>query len=303
MDASNFRALPIAVAVVGLAFSECVAAPAVPSAPEGPFARIPALTTSCYRERDPFAAKLEAAEAAVAKDRESQEAINARIEDDFNKLDMMEKSQRMTQWMMDHPQDAAKYMQANQAVGTGMQTASPELANEEKKFNDGYKDLVDRYNAAMKQARAPADARMAALNKKLADFGCSLGSGECTLPDYAQPELEAVLRMADAAYQAACPQWWGAKGEIPAYLKRHRDWLVTKYLPTYGQIDDIRVQQFAIMNTPAASYKSTLPHEKASPYIKEIGKLYQMRPDKPYCTSVGCEGFLPAISAVDTGTP
>ena len=49
------------------------------------------------------------------------------------------------------------------------------------------------YAAAMQQARAPADARMAALNKRLADSGCSFGSGECTLPDYAQPELEAIL--------------------------------------------------------------------------------------------------------------
>jgi hypothetical protein len=144
---------------------------------------------------------------------------------------------------------------------------------------------------------------MAALNKRLADHGCSFGSGECTQPDWAQPELEAVLRMADSAYQAACPRWWGAKGEISTYLKRHRDWLVTKYLPTYGQIDDLRVQQFAIMNTPAASYKSTLPHQKADLYMNEIGTLYHMRPAKPYCTSIGCEGFMPAISSLDTGTP
>jgi hypothetical protein len=300
MDANFFRGLPIAVAIASVSF-DCIAAAS--AAPEEPFARIPALTTACYQERDPFEERLEAAKAAVAKDRERQETINAKIEADFQKLDPMEMSQRMTQWMMDHPQDAAEYMQANQAAGSSMQTGSPELADEEAQFNNGYKDLADRYNAAMKRAGAPADARMASLNKRLADFGCSFGSGECTQPDWAQPELEAVLRMADAAYQAACPQWWGAKGEIPAYVKRHRDWLVTKYLPTYGQIDDLRVQQYAIMNTPAASYKSTLPHEKADQYINSIWKLYEMRPDRPYCTSIGCEGFMPAISSLDTGTP
>ena len=208
MNGNMLRALPVAAALAGLVFSDCVAAPA---APEGPFAKIPALTTACYRERDPFADRLEAAKAAVAKEKKSQDAINARIEADFNKIDMMEKSQLMTQWMMDHPQDAAKYMQANQAAGTTVQTTSPELADEEMKFQNGYKDLVDRYNAAMKQATAPADARMTTLNNRLADFGCSFGSTECTRPDWAQPELEAILRMADAAYQAACPKWWGAR--------------------------------------------------------------------------------------------
>ena len=192
---------------------------------------------------------------------------------------------------------------ATHPPGTTGQPPAPALADEQKKFNTAYKDLADRYTVAMKRARAPAEARMTTLNTRLADFGCSFGSTECTWPDWAQPELEAVLRMADAAYQAACPQWWGAKGDIPAYLKRHRDWLVTKYLPTYGQIDDLRVQQYAIMNTPAASYKSTLPHQQADRYMNDVWKLYQMRPEKPYCTSIGCEGFLPSISAVDTGRP
>jgi hypothetical protein len=300
MDAKILRGLPIAVAIAGVSF-DCLAA--APAAPEGPFARIPALTTACYEEGDPFASRLEAAKAAVAEEKEKQEAINARIEADFQSLDPMEMSQRMQQWMMDHPQDAAKFAQATQAAGTSIQTGTPELADEEAQFKNGYKALADRYNAAMKQARAPADARMAALNKRLAEFGCSFGSGECTLPEYAVPELQAVLRMADAAYQAACPQWWGAKGEIPAYAKRHRDWLVTKYIPTYGQIDDLRVQQYAIMNTPAASYKSTLAHKKADLYINDVWTLYHMRPGKPYCTSIGCEGFAPTMHSLDTGRP
>ena len=299
MDASILRGLPLAVAVAGFVCTDCVAAPA----PAGPFARIPALSTACYAQGDPFLSRLEAAKEAVAKDREKQEEINARIKADFDKLDPMEMSQRMQQWMMDNPQEATRYMEASQAAGTSIQTGSSGLADEEMQFNKGYKDLAARYDAAMKQARAPADARMTALNKRLADFGCSFGSGECTLPDYAQPELEAVLRMADAAYQAACPRWWGASGEIPAYLKRHRDWLLTKYIPTYEQIDGLRVQQFAIMNTPAAAYKSTLAYQKADPYMNDIWTLYQMRPSKAYCTSVGCEGAHAAMQGLNEGQP
>ena len=58
MDASIVRGLSTAVAVAGFVFLDCVAAPA---APDGPFARIPALTTACYENGDPFVSKLDAA--------------------------------------------------------------------------------------------------------------------------------------------------------------------------------------------------------------------------------------------------
>jgi len=301
MDANIVRGLPVAMAAVAAFIPlDCIGAAA---AADGPFARIPPLTTACYRQGDPFESRLEAVKQAVAAEKDKQDAINGQIEAQFSQLDPMEMSERMTQWMMDNPQDAAKFAQASQATGSSLQTGAQELADGEMQFRKGYKDLAARYDAAMKQARAPADARMAGLNKRLAESGCSFGSGECTLPDYAVPELHAVLRMADAAYQAACPQWWGARGEIPAYVKRHRDWLETRYIPAFGQIDELRVQQFAIMNTPAASYKSTLPHQKADLYINDIWTLYQMRPGKPYCTSIGCEGFTPAMHSLDTGAP
>ncbi len=286
MIATILRGLLRAAAFAGLAFVQI--AQAAPTA-QGPFAKVPALTTACYADNDPFRDRLGAAREAVGADRERQTAINAKIEEDFNSMDMMEKSQRMQQWMMENPEEATKYMQANQAVGTQTTAAVPELANQSQQFDRERADLMKRYEAAMKQAQAPADARMAALDKKLDPVGCHFGSTECEIPAWADTELEAIFHMRDAAYQAACPQWWGANGQVPGFLKRKRDWVVTKYLPEYAKIDDLRMQQYAIMNTPAASYKSTLPHDEATKYLDEIDKLYQMRLGKPWCTGNRCE--------------
>jgi hypothetical protein len=298
MNDGIVRGLPVALAFVGI-----VSASGAHAQAPGPFAKVPPPTTACYSDKDPFQAKLQAARDAVAADKEKQEAINARIESDFNGMDMMEKSQRMTQWMMDNPQDAQKYMQANQAAGDMAQTEVGPLSAQETKLQAGYEDLIKRYEAAMAQALAPARARMAALDKRMAGFGCSFGSAECEHPPWAQPELEAVLRMSDQAYQAACPQWWGAKGQVQAYLTRRRNWLVNEYLPAFHKIDAVTMQQYAIMNTPAASYQSTLPHQKADRYINDVDRLYAIRPDKPYCTAQGCDGFLPAVTDLGTGRP
>ena len=67
MDASIGRGLSTAVAVAGFVFFDCVAAPA---APDGPFARIPALTTACYESGDQFVSKLDAAKETVARERD-----------------------------------------------------------------------------------------------------------------------------------------------------------------------------------------------------------------------------------------
>jgi hypothetical protein len=204
-------------------------------------------------------------------------------------MDMMAKSQRMQQWMMEHPDDAMKFARASQAVGQQTTTAAPELSNEAAQFDRERDTLMKNYGTAMKQAQAPADARLAALNKKLGPTGCS-GEGECELPKWALDEMDAILHVRDAAYRAACPQWWSTTGQVPAFLKRKRDWVTTRYLPAYAKIDDLTMQQYAIMNTPAASYKSTLPHDEAAKYLDDVYKLYNMRETQPKCTAKGCGG-------------
>lgn len=287
MTAHTHRWLLLVAACGGIAFAHC--AQSQPGAPPGPFAKVPPLPTACYTKNETFADRLATARQAVLADRAKQQAINDKIEQDYASLDPMAKAQRMQQWMMENPQEAMKVMQANQAVGAEMTSAAPDLSADESRFANEQKDFVQRYRTAMSQAQAPADARMAALNKKLEPNGCGFGDAECSIPAWAYTELDAVLRMRDAAYASTCPQWWGASGQVQAFLKQRRDWIVNKYLPLYAKGDEIKLQQFAIMNTPGASWKSTMPHDEAAKYMDTIQQLYQLRLGEPYCTPQACD--------------
>jgi hypothetical protein len=156
-------------------------------------------------------------------------------------------------------------------------------------FETEHKELVAGYAAALKQAHAPAEAKIAAVSKKLADAGeCGFGDTECAVPDWAWAEYDAYQQQRDVAYQATCVQWWSATGKVHGYLKRYRDWLVTKYVPSWKANDDVRLAQYAIMNTPAASWKSTIPYQSANKYMNRVSELFRNRETKPHCTAKGC---------------
>jgi hypothetical protein len=264
------------------------AAPATRAAPAtGPWTKVPAFPTACYTGSEDFATKAEASRAALQSDIERQKAVNAQIEEQYNSIDPMEKSQRMQQWMMSNPQEAMKYMQATQSVGQDELTG---LLAEEGAFNEERQGLPTRYQAALKQAYAPAEARQAALDKKIEAAGQCVGHHEgCDMTDADWAEHDAIQKQRDTAYQATCAQYFGATGQVPGYLKRHRDWLVTKRIPLSKKGDDARVWQFAIMNTPAASWQSTDAGEQVVKYLENAESLYGLRDSAPNCTAAGCK--------------
>jgi hypothetical protein len=282
------RGLPFAAAAAGLLFAGVAHSQA---APAGPFAKVPPLPTQCYTATDTFEAKLDAASEAVAQEQERQAAINAKIEEGFQSVDPMEMAAKMQQWMMSNPQEALKFAQAAQATGEAINTAAPELNAASAKFEAERKDLHAKYQSALKTAYAPADAKMTAANKKLSNANeCGFGDTECTVPAWAWAEYDAVQKQKDAAYQATCAQWWVATGPIHGYLKRYRDWLTQKWIPSWVQNDQARTTQYAIMNTPAASYNSTIPHQSAVKFMGVARELFAMRNIQPICNAKGCRG-------------
>ena len=78
----------------------------------------------------------------------------------------------------------------------------------------------------------------------------------------------AIQKLRDTAYQGVCATYWSATGQVHGYLKRYRDWLSTTWIPSWIKTDEARLAQYAIMNTPAASWKSTIPQETAIKYLE-----------------------------------
>jgi hypothetical protein len=286
MTTRAFSARLLAAGAVALVCSSALHAQA-PAA--GPWAKVPALPTTCYQgdsmKPDPFFARVESAKAAVAADRERQEAVNAKIAEAYGNIDPMQMASRMQQWMMSNPQQAMAYMQAAQAVPADVQATLADQEQQRKTRDAEWKALVKRYDDARRAAYAPGEARWKAVNDKLglgyskpdqlpSNVGWDPGDGA---PAWAVTEGNAIRKEFDRAYQAICPQWWGPTGHFAAYMKREKTWFQQKRIPYLEAGDAAKLQTYAIMNTPAATYRSTAAHQAVEEYLDLAWKVYQQR--------------------------
>jgi hypothetical protein len=296
----------LTAAIAGLFCAQAlVAQPAKPpakpatAAPAGPWAKVPPLSTLCYgfsgEDYEPFIGKLEAAKAAIQADRDRQDAINAKIEEDFRSIDPMEMASRMQQWMMSNPEEAMKFMQGQQAMAEQVTEDVTTLQERAQARDAELKALMKRYEDALIQAYGPARARLDAIyGRKTTDRKELLYprfTGDPSNSDAVWAEGEAINAAADQAYRSLCPQWWGANGQFHAYLKRQKDWFVKERIPELERGDAPRLQQYAIMNTPAVSYRSTATHKGVVEYLDLIWKVFSERDGRPRCNeSHHCDG-------------
>jgi hypothetical protein len=271
-----------------------------PAPATSPWAKVPALTTTCYYGADPFVAKLAAAPDAVNAGRTKQLAINKKIEDEHKSLDPMEMAARMQQWMMSNPQEATKYLQGVHAVGEDSNARMPEFRAAATRFQTEEKDLIKRYQAALATAFAPGYARFNALQTKLGvplDEQSVEGEGQSVkgeggAPDWAVAEQHAISRELDKTYAALCPQWWGATGQIHAWLKTYRDWLTKEFIPFSEHHASQNAQIYTMMGTPAASWKDTAAYDGVIEYLQVVGRVFEHRRAKPRCDATDCGYFL-----------
>lgn len=274
----------------------------------GPWARVPASTTLCYQstgsEDDPFYAKLEAARAAIQSDKEKQEAINARIEQEFFNIDPMEMASRMQQWMMSNPQEAAKYMQAAQAAPAQAQADIASAAQHQQAQEAAFNALVKSWEDARIQAYAPVEGRRKALAAKMGyaysadrEALAKAYAGFYSDPSTSRADMvegESINGALDQAYKALCPQWWGANGKAQAYLKTQKDWFVRERIPYLEKSDAAKLQQFAMMSTPAATYRSTAAYQAVDEYLALVRKVYDVRDVTARCAQArDCDGAYP----------
>ena len=283
---------PWAARLVAVALGACLCAPATypqPAAATGPWAKVPALSTACYTGTDPFVARLDAALTAVNADRARQQAINDKIVEAHKNMDSSEQIQRMQQWMMSNPEAATRYMQGLQSLGTEEgQAQLTEDGNAQVRFDNEMKDLSKRYHAELARAYAPADARWQALLKKMGITENYPSIKDPAAPQWAMAEEDAINRVRDQAYAAHCPQWWAAAGPAQTWLKKYRTWLVQEHIPFQESLEAQAAQTYAIMNTPAASYRSLATHDGVIKYLEVVAEVYAKRREKPICTATAC---------------
>jgi hypothetical protein len=276
--------------------------PAFAQAAAGAWAKVPALTTLCYRfageENEPFYAKLEAAKAAIQAEREKQDAINAKIAEDFQSIDPMEMASRMQQWMMSNPEEAMKFMQGQQAMAEQLPEDLAAQAEDAKARDAEWNALLRRYEDALLAAYAPMNAALDKLgygkrtDRKDLLYPRFMGDPGMSHAEWA--EGERINAAADQAYRSLCPQWWGANGQFHAYLKKQKEWFVKQRIPELEKGDAPLLQQYAIMNTPAATYRSTAELQGVIEYLDLAWKVFSERDGQPRCgQSRDCDAAYP----------
>jgi hypothetical protein len=286
MNTSTIGRPLCAVAFLGLVLSTALQAE---PATGDPWAKVPALSTACYSADDPVDAKLAAARHAVEAEHAKQDAINDRLAAAQRDADPMELAQRMTQAMMNDPQNAQKYMAAMQSMGDTMPTEAPEILEKENQMQAESETLVKRYQEALKQAYGPGIARWGALKRKLGIPADSPHPGEAGVPDWAWTEWDAILREWDRAYVANCAQWWADGGQAQAFMKRYKDWLVQERIPHYETIDQQKAETFAMMGKDVAQYRSEAAFIGVEDYIKLAQGLWSHRMEMPRCPGGTCD--------------
>lgn len=273
--------------VTGFAgFVSATALNAQPAATD-PWAKVPALPTTCYLKEDPAYAKLETAHESVSADHVAQNAINEQITKSIKNIDPMELARRMQEKMMEDPQNAAKYMEAMQSTGTRLQTEVPQALEAEGQMETESKDVITRYKAALDQAYGPANARWKALTKKLGIPEDSPGIGELGVEDWAWEEFGAVKKEWDRAYVATCAQWWGAGGQVHLFMQRYKDWLVQERIPRDEEYEEHEMSSYAML-TPTTSHRSVAAMEAVEDYIRLAQGLFGERRWEPRCAAGEC---------------
>ena len=305
-----FAAAACACLITSFALAQTPAkAPAKATAATGPWARVPAFPAGCYQNvapntADPFYANLEAAKAAVAADRERQGAINAQIEQDFNNIDPMEKAQRMQQWMMSNPQEAMAFAQAAQAAPAQAEADIATLTQQTKAPAEAWNAVRKSYDDARIAAYAPIEPRRKAL---AASRGYAYSAAPKDLavaytgffqdPSTSSAEWsegEQIAKALNQAYEVMCPQWWGANGKVQAFMKQQKAWFISERIPFLQKGDGPLLQQYAMMSTPAATYRSTAQFKAVEEYLDLAWKVYNDRDSQARCaTPRDCDGAYP----------
>jgi hypothetical protein len=264
-----------------------------PAAATDPWAKVPALTTVCYRSQDQYFEQHDAALKAVQKDQYKQGDINRAIDQkmkDALKANPMLMAQALQQKMMEDPQNAQKYMEQMLQQGQAAQTEVPAQIEKEKQIEAEGEALIKQYKAALAKALGPGNARWTALKKKYGLDDDASHPGELGVADWVWAEWGVILREWDQGYRANCAQWWSTTGPMHAYMKRYKDFLVQERIPYEKKaIDDSRLDQYAMLGVPTAGYRTTTDYAAAVDYLKMAYSLFGERNHAPRCSNASCD--------------
>lgn len=255
-----------------------IAVPARGQTAADPWRRVPAATTSCFAD-DGVPGQLHDIRIAIEDDLRQQTQVNNELRKKFEKMDMMEMSQRMQAYMAKNPQEAMKLMQAQQQAATGIRTdvTSADAAN--RTLMTQRDELKAAFDKATGDAIAPIDARI----KEYVDAKTMLvgEAGRGFSAKAAYDGYVALLAQRDAAYERACTPFFKAGGSYHTWLTDYKTKVAEPNAAAVDARDNIVGQQMVIMQTPnGPGFRPLGPFMSARDYLREAETVYSFRASK-----------------------
>jgi hypothetical protein len=239
---------------------------AAPLSAQNPWAKVPALPTACYTKGEPFGDEVQKAieegEAAVAAQKETNEAAKAKL----NELDMMTRQNRMTEFMRKNPAAAGQKMQEIAASGAKLQ----EAVREKEKGSEAMKE---KWKAVEAQSRKDEEVYAGLLNQARAAF--EPGSSN-------RAKAPALLAQSNEAYKTYCQKWFvEPTSPFLGYLAEYKTYLIEKEVAMDEQAFKGELAHFEVYGVPLNGFKSPANQEAAVKYLKVVDQIFRSRQEEP----------------------
>lgn len=231
--------------------------------PADPWTLLHTLPTACYGQQDDFdevlATQIESLSAEISRQTQINEQLDARVQN----LDPAEKQRQIMAYMMKNPQQAAAAMQALQSLGSGAAAEAGLEAEGEGEQTQALAQLINRYDAELKAARAPIFEKRNKITAMATD-----------------PQFGVLSKQLDEEYVKLCPAWWKG-GPFPTWLASYREFLIQD-IPKRKEAQANANAHYAMFGISTADFRSTIEMEAVRKYLMRAAEIYGHREDDPF---------------------
>lgn len=234
-------------------------------AADNPWAEVPPLPTSCYKDGDRFEQEARVALEALNRREAEQVEINHAIEQQSGEVDMMALQQRMITFMSEHPEQAQRYMQILQQGGQQIQEQTPEMAERSTQFETELQELKAAYAAELQQALGPIEERQQALGAAL-EKSCNKN----LLTRAAALEAEQ-----NRAYEGLCASWWKT-GPFHDWFARFKQFKIEE-AGIWAEHAETMKLNFEMTGITADQYRSTDDLKGPVDYLRRATEVFFQR--------------------------
>lgn len=236
---------------------------------QGPWARVPALPTSCYAKEDNFAEELDRIRAELDAEGARQNAANRALTKQIFALDPATMQQRLMAAMQKNPSQSQQIMQSIQQTGTAeSQAQTAAIGQAQTRFDEKKTKLIDDYKAERDAMLGPIFVR---IRNHTTESGGTAADDEAVRTGWIEynNKYETVL----------CERWF--KKEVTALLAEYREHLVRDRIPKQIESESVGKRQLELFGFSSRDYHPTAEFSGAAAYLRFAYDLFNPRRSEP----------------------